>query len=157
MLIREIVKRAGMWFPGRRKKTILVSDYDSIIRQSLSELLQEQGYTVLVAAHSGTAVQIADKERPDLILLDNNTLLLSGTTAVAILRSNAHTRDIPIIIISPNNRISDVEECLSQGANDYVVKPFDTDHLLTKIRNLLSEANKAGEISPLPAAAAYMG
>lgn len=152
-----MVKRAGAWFPGRRKKTILVSDYDAVIRQSLSELLREQGYAVLEAEHGGAAVRIADQERPDLILLDNNTLLLSGTTAVAILRSNAHTRDIPIIIISPNNKISDVEECLSQGASDYVVKPFDTDCLLAKIRNLLSEATKAGDMSPLPAAAAFIG
>ncbi len=86
---------------------------------------------------SGTAVQIADKERPDLVLLGNDTLMLSGRTAVAILRSNAKTRDIPIIVISPNNKLSDVEECLSQGASDYMVKPVDTEHLLVKIRKLL--------------------
>ena len=137
MLIRDIVKNASKGFFSSRKTTILVSDYDSISRQSLSELLREQDYAVLEAAHSGTAVQIADKERPDLILLCNDTLLLSGTTAVAILRSNAKTRDIPVIVVSPNNKLSDVEACLSQGANDYIVKPFDTDRLLAKIQNLL--------------------
>jgi CheY-like chemotaxis protein len=143
MLITDIVKRAGTWLPGFRKKTVLVSDYDFTVRQSLRELLEQHGYTVLESAHSGAAVQLADTEQPDLILLDNNTLLLSGTTAVAILRSNARTRDIPIIVISPNNRISDVEECLSQGANDYVVKPFETTHLLTKIRAILSAGSTA--------------
>lgn len=137
MLIRDIVKNASKGFFARRKTTILVSDYDSISRQSLSELLRDQEYAVLEAAHSGTAVQIADKERPDLILLCNDTLLLSGKTAVAILRSNAKTRDIPIIVISPNNKLSDVEECLSQGASDYLVKPVDTDHLLAKVQKLL--------------------
>ncbi len=133
----DIVKRAGRGFFSRRKMTILISDYDSIARSSLSELLQAQGYEVLEAAHSGTAVQFADKVRPDLILLGNDTLMLSGKTAVAILRSNANTREIPIIVISPNNKLSDVEACLSQGANDYLVKPFDTDRLLAKIQNLL--------------------
>lgn len=137
MLISDIVKNASRGFFSRRKSTILVSDYDSITRRSLSELFREQGYDVLEATHSGTAVQIADKERPDMILLGNDTLLLSGRTAVAILRSNAKTQDIPIIVVSFNNKLSDVEECLSQGANDYLVKPFDTDYLLAKVQNLL--------------------
>ena len=137
MFISDMVKHVSRGLFGRRKKTILISDYDSMARRSLSELLREQGYEVLEAAHSGTAVQFADKVRPDLILLGNDTLLLSGTTAVAILRSNTRTRDIPIIVVSPNNKLSDVEACLSQGANDYLVKPFDTDRLLAKIQNLL--------------------
>jgi|CXWL01.1.fsa_nt_gi CheY-like chemotaxis protein len=137
MFIRDIVKNASRSFLTRRKTTILVSDYDSINRQSLGELLRDQDYAVLEAAHSGTAVQIADRERPDLILLCNDTLLLSGKTAVAIIRSNARTRDIPIIVISPNNKLSDVEECLSQGASDYLVKPVDPFYLLAKVQKLV--------------------
>lgn len=70
--------------------------------------------------------------------MGNNMLLLSGETAVAILRSNAKTKDIPIIIVSSNDRLANVEECLSQGANDYVVKPFEADRLLAKIKSFLA-------------------
>ncbi|MEK7389258.1 MAG: response regulator [Elusimicrobiota bacterium] len=122
---------------GNKKKKILVSDGDILSRQSLMTLLLEQGYEVLEAQDGGGAVKTADKELPDLILLDNSMPLLAGATAVAILRTNPKTQAIPIIVLSSNNLVSDVEQCLSQGARDYIVKPFDKAHLLAKIQRLL--------------------
>ena len=133
-------------------KKVLVTDNNFSDREMIGALLKDKGFDVIEAEDGGPAVQIALKEQPDLILMGNNMLLLSGETAVAILRSNAKTKDIPIIIVSSNDRLTNVEKCLSQGANDYVIKPFEADRLLAKIRSFLdgSEGWKGRKIRETP-------
>jgi CheY-like chemotaxis protein len=125
---------------GRRKRTkVLVADDVVADRRALSGFMEGRGCDVVEAGDGGPAVNLAVKELPDLILLGNNLQLLSGETVVAILRSDPRTQRIPIIIVSSNDKVANVERCLSQGANDYVVKPFDADRLLAKIERLIPQ------------------
>ena len=121
----------------KKKKLVLVADDSFTDRKTTCAFLKENSYDVLEAQDGGPAVQLAVKEKPDLILLGNNMLLLSGHTSVAILRAHPKTWHIPIIMVSHNDRLANVEKCLAEGANDYVMKPFQPDRLLGKIQGLL--------------------
>lgn len=135
---------------GQKKKLVLVADDSFTDRKTTCAFLKENGYDVIEAQDGGPAVVLAVKEKPDLILMGNNMLLLSGQTAVAILRSHPKTWYIPIIMVSYNDRIANVERCLAEGANDYVMKPFQAERLLGKIQTLLKPSPRSPAGPPKP-------
>lgn len=109
-------------------KKILVVEDDSSIHSILEEMLKQENYDVL-NAYSGTeAMMLLEKENPDLILLD---LMLPGLNGEEIIKKNNH---IPIIVLSAKISKEDKVECLLDGANDYITKPFEKDELLARIK-----------------------
>lgn len=126
-----------MWPFTSRPKKVLVSDSDPVSRRKITGLLELNGFKVVEAAGAGPAVKLAVEERPDLILMDNKMVLLAGETAVAILRAEPKTKETPIIIVSSDDSMGNVERCLAQGANDFVLKPVDGPRLLAKVKDLL--------------------
>lgn len=109
-------------------KKILVVEDDSSIHSILEEMLKQENYDVL-NAYSGTeAMILLEKENPDLILLD---LMLPGLNGEEIIKKNNH---IPIIVLSAKISKENKVECLLDGANDYITKPFEKDELLARIK-----------------------
>lgn len=108
-------------------KNILIIDDDIYIGNALEETLLQNGYRVS-RAYSGTeAVLTLSDTVPDLILLD---LMLPGMSGEEVIR---HIRNTPVIVISAKADIESKVNLLTDGAVDYVTKPFDTNELLARI------------------------
>lgn len=107
--------------------TIMIVDDDIYIGNMLEEALQKKNYETL-RAYSGTeAIYVLEENRPDLILLD---LMLPGITGEALLPK---IKNIPVIVVSAKVGIDDKVNLLTQGAVDYVTKPFSIDELMARI------------------------
>lgn len=108
-------------------KTIMVIDDDININNLLFEILTKNGYNVTRAWSGSEAEMLLEKQRPDLILLDRMLPGISGDDLLCKIK------DIPVIVISAKNDISGKISLLTEGAVDYITKPFDTGELLARI------------------------
>jgi signal transduction histidine kinase len=111
---------------------ILVVEDDPEIRGFVSSVLMAE-YRVLEAVNGDEGRQRAIKERPDLIVSDVMMPVMSGLQMLAALRELPETADIPVILLTARQEISEKVEGLSTGANDYLGKPFSPRELLARI------------------------
>lgn len=113
-------------------KKVLVIDDDPGIQEALKAVLEFGNYDVLIASNEADAFKIAQKDIPDLILLD---LLLSGKDGREIaknLKAHTKTRKIPVIMLSAHpDAVKVVKE---EGIDDFIAKPFEINDLLAKIK-----------------------
>jgi two-component system KDP operon response regulator KdpE len=114
--------------------TILVVDDEPQIRRVLRSTLSIQGYVILEAKTGEEAIELARKEKPDLILLDVNMPGMGGIEACREIRRSS---EAPIIMLTVRNAERDKVLALDAGADDYVVKPFGIEELLARIRAAL--------------------
>jgi two-component system phosphate regulon response regulator PhoB len=115
------------------RKTVLVVDDERDLVDILELNLRREQYRVLVAGDGAAALKIADREVPDLILLD---LMLPGVNGLEVcrrLRATARTATIPIIMLTAKGEETDAVIGLSQGADDYVSKPFGVKELMARV------------------------
>ena len=117
-------------------KILLVED-DVMNRDMMRERLAMQGYQVITAGDGMQAVQKAQTERPDLILMDMGLPILNGWQATHRIRSTAETHTIPIIALTAYALDEDRRKCLSMGCDAYESKPVEFRQLLGKMRALL--------------------
>jgi len=118
------------------KKILLVDDSETVLmfeRMMLKELDAE----FLTAKNGQEALEIAAKEKPDLIILDIMMPLLDGIETCRKMRANPETKLTPIIIVTTKGNPEKVEEAYVAGCNDFVTKPVDKMELLEKARSLL--------------------
>jgi two-component system response regulator MprA len=128
--------------PGTGKKVLIVDD-DPEHNRILGDLLRAEGYEVLVATDSPSAVHRNFDFQPDLVLLEMRLPRFDGTTACHALRELRPT--LPIVILSARRKPSDILEGIGWGATRYITKPFDPRRLLGTIRELLQEEPPSGE------------
>lgn len=121
---------------------ILVVDDEPINLQVLRNVLLPQGFGVRTADNGATALELIDKHRPNLIILDVMMPDLSGLEVARRLRERFDRLELPIIMVTARSRTRDIIAGLEAGANDYVVKPFVKDELLARVDTLL-EAQRA--------------
>jgi DNA-binding response OmpR family regulator len=116
---------------------VLVVEDDQDIRQLLHLQLTSAGYETAFARDAATAVSVARKERPDLILLDLG--LPAGDGAVVMERLNAlpDLEMVPVIVITARGA-EEGEKAIGLGARSFFLKPFDAEALLAEIRSTLS-------------------
>lgn len=129
---------------SRQKIKILIVEDELEIVRVLQRSLIAHRYEVVVAQDGETALTIVEQQLPDLILLD---LGLPGMSGLEVCRRVRETSDLPIIIISVQNKERDKVYALDLGADDYLSKPFGIDEVLARIRVALRHA---GHISPKP-------
>ena len=120
------------------RKKILVVDDDPIFVRTITHRLEMNEYDVVAAADGEEAIDIALRERPDMILLDIFMPRLDGHDVLDRLRGMDQTRHIPVIMTTGLSNREDVERASSSGATDYLVKPFDPMELMDKIEKALS-------------------
>jgi DNA-binding response OmpR family regulator len=113
---------------------ILLVDDDNLMRRSLAFNLEQAGYRASTAANAEDALALADRDRPDLVLLD---IGLPGMDGLEALRHFRERIGMPIIFLTARRRELDQTLGLELGADDYVVKPFDLDVLLARIKAVL--------------------
>lgn len=114
------------------EKILLVDDVPANL-SVLTAALEPQGYEILAASSGATAMQIAAKARPDLILLDILMPGLDGLETCRRLKQDEKTRDIPVIFITARNETECVVEGFHAGGVDYVVKPFQAAEVLNRV------------------------
>lgn len=118
----------------REKKLILVVDDEENIRDLLVFNLQKEGYDTIEAEDGLTAVDMALKEKPDLILLDVMIPKLDGISVCKKIRYALNISNIPILMISARDTESDKIVGLEMGADDYITKPFQIREVMARIK-----------------------
>ena len=116
------------------KPTILVVDDEPSIREVVSIYLGRAGYRVLVAEDGQTALEILEREPPDLVVLD---LMLPEVDGLEITRRLRAKGEIPIIMLTARREETDRILGLEMGADDYVVKPFSPRELVSRVKAVL--------------------
>jgi two-component system response regulator MprA len=114
---------------------ILVVDDEPAVREALRRSLAFEGYEVALAPDGLTALDRAASYRPDVVVLDVLMPRMDGLTAARRLRSYGDT--VPILMLTARDTVGDRVTGLDAGADDYLVKPFDLDELLARVRALL--------------------
>lgn len=128
---------------------ILIADDEPNLREALRILFERNDFVVLVAADGQEAVEIAQREQPDVIVLDVMMPRLDGYGACQQLRAHYRTRHIPIIMLTAKGGDEDKITGLGGGANDYVTKPWTGRELVLRIKNHLSWAKTQRAVNPL--------
>jgi len=119
--------------------SILIIDDEEANRALLARRLMRQGYSVLVAATGEAGLAIAARESVDVILLDVWLPGINGYEILARLKSDAASRETPVLVITAVDRAESVARCLALGADDYLPKPFDPVVLGVRVRSCLAK------------------
>ena len=119
------------------KSRILVIDDEAAIRDSLRMTLEYEGYEFLSAATGQEGLALAEREAPDLVLLD---VKMPGMDGIEVLERLRNMNDqLPIVVISGHGTISTAVEATKKGAWDFIEKPFASERVLVSLRNALDQ------------------
>lgn len=132
MLSKTLKKKTG----GAK---ILVVDDDRYISEFMNIILSQGGYEVVAVQDGFECLDKAEKEKPDLILLDFMMPNMDGLTTLASLKKSKKTADIPVIMVTSNDDKKSVVRAQESGASGYVVKPIDKALLLERIASILKK------------------
>ena len=113
---------------------ILIVEDDTTSAKWVEIYLKRAGYTPIIAYDGLTGLKIARRDKPDLIVLD---LMLPGLDGMEICRILRRESDVPIIMLTAKGAKRDKIEGIDGGADDYMVKPFDPDELIVRIKSVL--------------------
>ncbi len=118
---------------------ILVCDDDDMLLDLLSFRLEARGFEVSTARDGGEAIALA-AQAPDAIVLDAMMPVMDGHEVLRRLRSEPSTARIPVIMLTARRGEKDIIGALELGANDYLVKPFIPEELVTRLTRLVENA-----------------
>ena len=120
-------------------KKILVVDDDMDLLRGLNVRLKANGYNAVFASDGISAISVARKEKPDLIILDIGLPAGNDFTVMQRLRALIPLAAIPVIILTARDPWNNEERAISAGAETFLQKPFDNDVLFEAIRTVLGE------------------
>lgn len=124
---------------------ILIIEDDSAVRGSIQELLKGFGYDAFAAENGREAINIIEKVIPDLVISDMMMPEIDGMEFLKIFREKTETADIPFIFLTARTEYTDLRKGMSEGADDYLIKPFKANDLLRVIRYRLDKKNREYE------------
>jgi two-component system, OmpR family, response regulator MprA len=125
-----------------RPPRVLVVEDDDAIAQVLQRSLRMEGYDVKVAGDGIGALDLAHAYLPDLVILDLGLPKLDG---IEVARTLRETDDVPILVLTARDAVESRVEGLDSGADDYLVKPFERQELLARLRALLRRRPPRGQ------------
>ena len=127
----------------KNKPTILVTDDEKSIRNTLREILEFEGYEILEAENGTDALKLIEKNHADLMILD---IKMKGMDGIEVLQKAKESRpELPVIMISGHGTIKIAVEATKIGAYDFIEKPPDLNRLLISVRNALSRTELVAE------------
>jgi len=121
-------------------QTILIVDDEKRLVSLVESYLKQEGYRVAAAYNGKEALLVAEKEKPDLIILD---IMMPEMNGYDFMRAHRTQHDTPIIMLTAKVEDDDKIIGLELGADDYVVKPFKPRELMARVRNVLRRAGKS--------------
>ena len=119
------------------KKILIVEDVE-FNRDLLVQLLEDD-YAVVTADDGAAGIAVAEREHPDLILMDLSLPVIDGWEATRRIKANESLRSIPIIALTAHAMSGDVEKARACGCDDYLGKPLDEDLLFAKLARFLGQ------------------
>jgi len=125
------------------KKILIVEDVE-FNRDLLVQLLEDD-YELLTAADGAAGIALAEREQPNLILMDLSLPVVDGWEATRRIKATAGLRSIPIIALTAHAMRGDAERARECGCDDYLSKPLDEDLLFEKLAQFLGEVTARGE------------
>lgn len=128
-------------------KKILTVDDSKTIRMIIRRAFRPYDCTVCEAGNGEEGLAAAATEKPDLIVLDITMPVMDGVTMLAKLKSDAALKHIPVIMLTAESGRENVAYIAGLGVSDYVVKPFQDEQLITKVKGVI-------QLEPSPAAVA---
>jgi len=119
-------------------KKILVVDDDPYILLSLEFLMKKNGFDVMVARNGHEALELVEKQVPDIVLLDIMMPDVDGYAICKHIKSSKKLKDAKVVFMSAKSKESDIQKGYDLGASLYVTKPFSTRQLLKQVQELIS-------------------
>jgi len=116
---------------------ILIIEDEPDISKVLNKRLSEAGFDVAVAADAYQGVELAHREKPDLIILDLMLPAGGGISVLKNLKYSAHVSSIPIVVLTGMKDEENKKKILEEGVRAYMEKPYNPDELIATIRNIL--------------------
>jgi type IV pilus assembly protein PilB len=120
--------------PASANKRVLVVDDDRITRMLVKLLIEKEGYEVLEGETGRHAIDIAHRERPDLLVIDLMMPDMDGYQAIEHIRRDVSLSTLPVIVLTAEDGPGIEERVLELGADDYIVKPFEAPVLISRVR-----------------------
>jgi len=131
-----------------RKERILIIDDDPDIRDVLNLSLSEH-YTIFEACNGKEGLEMVKAKNPDLIITDYNMPIMNGPEFCRQLRRDILFRHLPVIMLTGKSETKDMVVGIESGSDDYLVKPFEPETLLARIRMILARTIRALDANPL--------
>ncbi|MFH1867734.1 MAG: response regulator [Candidatus Omnitrophota bacterium] len=120
------------------KGKILVIDENKKDADWVSGILQNEGYSITCVYSGKEGLRKAEEERYSLVILDLELTDIKGEEVRSLLKKKKCYKKVPVLILSVKNDIEDIEGSLQRGADDYIIKPPRSEHLLNKIEKYAS-------------------
>lgn len=121
---------------------ILIAEDEPRNMKLVRDLLNYSGYTTVEAVNGKQAVEIAQQEMPALILMDIQMPVLNGIEATKLLKQSDHMQAIPIVVLTAFAMKGDRERIMAAGADEYLSKPLDLEHLLETVARYIPYSGK---------------
>ncbi|MDX6770271.1 MAG: response regulator [Elusimicrobiota bacterium] len=118
---------------------VLIVEDEPAIAENLAALLRLRGHQVELVADGPEAVEAARKRPPELVLLDVMLPRMSGFDACRLLKADPKSAKAKVIMVTGLGRMGDVEDAFNAGADDYLIKPFDSERLFKKMEKVLAK------------------
>lgn len=126
---------------GSNKRLLLIDDDPNLILL-VKDYLEFRGYEVITAENGREALEVLEKESPDMIICDVMMPEMDGYTLVKQLRENPRTNWIPVLFLSAKGQSQDRVKGLNIGADVYMVKPFEPEELVAQVESSLRSASR---------------
>lgn len=126
---------------GEHKRLLLIDDDPNLILL-VKDYLEFRGYEVVTAENGQEALEVLDKETPDMIICDVMMPQMDGYALVEHVRKNPRTSWIPVLFLSAKGQSQDRVKGLNTGADVYMVKPFEPEELVAQVESSLKQASR---------------
>ena len=118
-------------------RKILIADDDAEMLELLGSMLEDEGYSVVRAENGAEAVDLARKELPSLVMLDIHMPRMDGLQACKAIKTDQVTKAIPVLMLTVEGSIKEIEQAIAYGAATYITKPSSRAEILKVVRSVI--------------------
>ena len=116
---------------------ILIADDDTEMLETLTSMLEAEGYAVIRAENGLEAVELARKELPALVMLDIHMPMMDGLKACREIKADKVTKGVPVVMLTVEGSINEIQQAISYGAKTYITKPSSKAEILKVVKSIL--------------------